>query len=88
MYVAHVGLVLCDSYKCKFKGFCAFISYKRKIKKGNCKDCNIYSLILCPLNIGLKCNAKRYFIYNGPNGFIIVVLLLCITCSMYSTMRK
>ena len=32
MYVAHVRLVLHNSYKCKFKGFRTVFSYERKVK--------------------------------------------------------
>ena len=33
MNVAHVGLVHCDSYRCKFRGFHTISFYERKVKR-------------------------------------------------------
>ena len=65
--MAHVRLVLCDSYGCKFKEFCAFITYKKKVKKGQSQGlqhfllhCAIYLEILYKLvefkiKVTIKC---------------------------------
>ena len=40
MDVAHIGLVLCDSCKCKFKGFHTISSYEKKVQGSTCKSGN------------------------------------------------
>ena len=56
MDVANVGLVHCDSCKYKVKGFFVVFSYKKKVQKSTCKDCN---------RIVLRLNSSKSFLFEG-----------------------